>query len=129
MTLLASTPIPSRPMVWGFSLFTNDDPRGVAALDAAVRASLDRIGPRSCAVWATIARPKLAGVSYTNANRQLYALAADPALAGRLQIVPWAEAVAEHREWLRKDRVHPTQEGYAARAQLFADAALRCNLS
>jgi hypothetical protein len=128
MALLERTPIPAQRAVWAFSLFTNDDPRNAAALQAAVRSSLDRIGAGNCAIWATIARPRVAGVSYKDANRQLHALASEPASGGRLVIVPWAEAVAEHREWLRDDRVHPTPEGYAARAQMFADAAGECHV-
>jgi hypothetical protein len=126
MALLMSTPMPQRPAVWAFSLFTNDDPRNAAALELAVRASLDRIGADSCAIWATIARPRLGGVSYAQANRRLRALAADPAIGGRLVIVPWAAAVAQHREWLRKDHVHPTPAGYVGRAQMFAAAADQC---
>ena len=32
------------------SLYTNDDPRNVPALRAAIKTSLDRAGPRGCAV-------------------------------------------------------------------------------
>lgn len=123
MAMLGMTPLPTTPRALAFSLFTNDDPRGVDALETAVRASLLRLGSRDCALWATIVRPRLAGVSYAAANQRLEDLAAED---DRVRIVDWAAAVERHREWLTKDRVHPTAEGYAARAQLYADAAQRC---
>jgi hypothetical protein len=126
MALLAATPLPRRPLALGFSLFTNDDPTRVEDLDAAVRASAGRLAPGGCALWATIARPRVGGVSYAAANRRLEELAAAPELAGRLVVVPWAGEVRGHPEWLREDRVHPTPEGYAARAGLYARAAEEC---
>lgn len=129
MAMLATTPLPRRPLALGFSLFTNDDPSQVDALDAAVRASVARLAPGGCALWATIARPKVGGVAYAHANRRLEALAAAPELGGRLIVVPWADTVREHPEWLREDRVHPTPEGYAARAALYAQAASDCRVS
>lgn len=110
-----------------FSLFTNDDPVRVEALDAAVRASVATLGPRGCAVWATIVRPKVGGRSYAAANARLRALAADPALAGRLQIADWARALGGHRrQWLVADGVHATSAGYRARARIYAGALARC---
>jgi len=50
------------PAILAFSLFTNDDPRNVAQLEAAVRATATR--GNACAVWATIVRPPFAGTSY-----------------------------------------------------------------
>lgn len=120
MGMLAMTPLRPAPDVLALSLFTNDDPRNVDALDAAVRTSLD-LAP--CVLWATIVRPPVAGLSYRRVNARLRALAEeDP----RLRIVDWATAVAGHRRWLTKDRVHPTATGYAERARLYADAALGC---
>jgi hypothetical protein len=126
MQILAGTSTGSAPVVLAFSLFTNDDPRNVSALEPAVRTSLDRAGPNGCAVWATIARPPLNGVSYAAANRRLTQLAADPALAGRLRVVPWAATVRANPGWLAGDGVHATPEGYRARAQMYADAARSC---
>lgn len=126
MALLDATPLPSRPLALAFSLFTNDDPRAVDALEAAVRKSLDRLGRDDCAIWATIVRPRLGGVSYTAANDRLKALALDVDIAGRLLVIDWAAAVRRNRGWLHKDGVHPTAEGYAARAQLYAGAAEAC---
>lgn len=110
-----------------FSLFTNDDPVRIDALDAAVRASVTSLGPRGCAVWATIVRPKVGGRTYGAVNARLRALALDPALSGRLLIADWAHAVRGHRrQWLANDGVHGTAAGYWARAQLYADALARC---
>jgi hypothetical protein len=103
-----------------FSLFTNDSPRSLTALEAAVRETA-RDG---CAVWATIARRTANGDSYGAANDLLGRLAAE--LPGRLVVVPWAAAVAEHPDWLGRDGVHPNQTGYRARAQLYAQAARSC---
>lgn len=114
------------PVVTAFSLFTNDDPRNIRSLVAAVRESLDlRLGA-ACAVWATVVRPALAGRSYSPVNRRLRRLARRPDLLGRLVIVPWAERVARHPSWMGPDRVHPTSAGYEARARLYAGAVRRC---
>ncbi len=123
MAVLARTPLSRRPRALAFSLFTNDDPNAVGALEAAVRTSLDRLHRRDCALWATIVRPKLAGVSYGPANARLRALALEDE---RLRIVDWARAIRRHPEWLSRDRVHPTAEGYAARARMYARAAQVC---
>jgi hypothetical protein len=125
MSILERTAFGARRAVLAFSLFTNDDPRRVDALDAAVRRALAAAGPGGCVVWATIRRPRLAGVSYGAANARLRALAAgssDP----RLVLVPWAETVARSPRLLGGDRVHPTTAGYARRAELFAAAAQQC---
>jgi lysophospholipase L1-like esterase len=126
LQILAATDVPM-PAVLAFSLLTNDDPRNVPALDAAVRASVDRAGRGGCAVWATIVRPPLNGVSHAAANRRLEQLASEPGLAGRLKIVPWAAAARANRGWLAPDGVHATPDGYRARAQMYADAARSCH--
>ncbi len=123
MALLGITPLPATRRALAFSLFTNDDPRHVDALESAVRASLLRLGRRDCALWATIVRPRVRGVSYDAANARLRSLADSDE---RLRIVSWAGAIKRHPEWLTRDRVHPTPEGYAARAALYARAAERC---
>jgi lysophospholipase L1-like esterase len=114
-----------RPVALAFSLFTNDDPRRAPELAAWARRSLDGLPAGSCAIWATIARPKVAGVSYAQANTLLEQVGEEEP---RIVVVPWARATKLHPEWLRKDRVHATPEGYAARAQLFAEAAQSCGL-
>ena len=125
MAVLAGADPPRASFV--FSLFTNDDPVRIEALDAAVRASVASLGPHGCAVWATIVRPKVGGRTYRAVNARLRALALDPSLSGRLLVADWALAVRGHRkQWLAKDGVHGTAAGYWARAQLYADALARC---
>lgn len=108
------------------SLFTNDDPRGVGRLEAAVRESVRIAGPQACAVWATIVRPPVGGATYAAANARLEALAADRTLGADLRIVPWARQVAANPGWVAGDGVHATPEGYRARARLYADAVRSC---
>ncbi|HEX5927673.1 MAG TPA: hypothetical protein VFY45_27910 [Baekduia sp.] len=127
MAILAATGVPTEPRtVLAFSLYTNDVPRDPQQLEAAVRSSVTRLGPHGCAIWATISRRAVAGVSYKAANERLTRLAADPQLAGRLLVVPWAEQVARHHGWKAHDHVHPTAAGNLARAQLYAAAARAC---
>ncbi len=125
MGVLRDTPLPPRPIL-AFSLFTNDDPRNLPALEAAVRQSVARAGPRGCAVWATIRRPRRGGASYAGANALLERLAAEPVMAGRLQLVPWAGYTQHRRRLVGRDGVHATPAGYLARARLYAQAARRC---
>jgi lysophospholipase L1-like esterase len=105
------------------SLFTNDDPTHTDALQAAVRRSLELAGPRGCAIWATIARPPVNGVSYRAANTALERLADDDP---RLVVVPWAEQTTSDPSLLGPDGVHPTPAGYQLRARLYAEAAQAC---
>jgi hypothetical protein len=116
----------SSQTVAAFSLFTNDDPDSLDALERAVRESVARLGPHGCAIWATISRRAVHKVSYRAANARLLALAQDPPLAGRLLVVPWAEEVARHHEWKQRDHVHATAAGNLARARMYADAARAC---
>jgi hypothetical protein len=125
MAVLAGTKPPKAS--FAYSLFTNDDPVRIEQLDAAVRSSVAALGPRGCAVWATIVRPKVGGRSYGRVNARLRALALDPALSGRLLVADWARAVRGHRRaWLARDHVHATAAGYFARAQLYAEALSTC---
>jgi hypothetical protein len=126
MALLAATRLPEEPLALAFSLFTNNDPRQVDALEASVRASVTRLPPRGCAIWSTIVRPKVGGVTYEAVNQRLKRLRRDPALRSQLLVVDWARAVGRHPEWLREDGIHPTPEGYARRARLYAYAAEAC---
>ena len=125
MSILGRTKLPGGPVVLAFSLFTNDSPRNVPALDAAVRASVKRAGS-GCAIWATIVRPPQGGVSYQAANQDLRRLERDPSLGGRLLVVPWAETVAANRSLVGPDGVHATQVGYQTRASLYAQAVSAC---
>lgn len=130
MRILDRTRLPSgaagEHAVLAFSLFTNDSPTALDALEEAVRTSVARAGSHGCAIWATISRPPLNGVSYHAANVRLERLAADSRLSGRLLLVPWAELVAQHPELIGPDHVHATPAGYQARAQLYAQAAQFC---
>jgi hypothetical protein len=130
MDILAGASLPSETggarTLLAFSLYTNDAPIDVGRLEAAVRASVARLGARGCAIWATISRPGPRGASYRPANARLLELAADPALAGRLLVVPWAEQAARHHGWKARDHVHATAAGNLARAQMYADAARAC---
>jgi len=109
--------------VSAFSLFTNDDPRNVAALEDVVRESVERTFSR-CAIWATVRGWPRDGVDYHAANALLYRLARE--YGGRLLIVPWAETVDAHPGYVLDDQVHPTDEGNFVRARMYADAARRC---
>ncbi len=124
MGIIATADVATVPTVLAVSLFTNDDPGDVAALDRAVRDTVSRVGAQGCAVWATIVRPPLNGVSYGAANARLQALAGE--LGGRLVIVPWAATVARTPGLMGPDGVHPTPSGYRARARLYAQAAQSC---
>jgi hypothetical protein len=115
----------SAPPVLAVSLFTNDGPGSVAALENAVRETITLQSGRGCVIWATIVRPPVGGQTYDNANAALARLAA--ANPGVMRIVPWAAQVAAHPEWLAADGVHATPAGYAARAQLYAAAARTCS--
>jgi hypothetical protein len=112
-----------RPAVLAISLFTNDDPSHTSALETAVRRTLALVGSRGCAIWATIARPPVNGVSYRAANALLARIATDNT---RLRLVPWAERVAATPQLVGADGVHPTPAGYQLRAQLYAQAAQAC---
>ena len=57
-------PDPSNETVYAFSLFTNDGPTNVTALESAVKRSTTK----GCAVWSTIVRPPVGGTSYDGAN-------------------------------------------------------------
>jgi hypothetical protein len=123
MAIIARMDLRSQPTALAVSLFTNDDPRDVDALEAAVRTSVSAVAPDGCAVWATIVRPPYGGVSYRAANARLEAL--DAELPG-LAVVPWAEQVAASPELLADDGVHATPQGYQARATLYAEAIRSC---
>jgi len=112
------------PAIVAFSLFTNDGPTATGALEAAVRATATR--PGGCAVWATIVRPPLDGVSYRAANELLGRLAGDPRVALGLQLVDWSGVVAQSPSYLAGDGVHATPAGYRARGQLYAGAIRGC---
>lgn len=110
--------------VYAFSLFTNDDPRSVAALERAVRTSVQRAGASGCVIWATIVRPPVGGVSYDAANAGLARLSGE--LSGRLVIADWAGAVRANPGLVGGDGVHAGGGGYRTRAALYAAAVAGC---
>jgi hypothetical protein len=124
MGVLARTPLPSDgSTVLAISLFTNDAPTHTAQLQQAVRTALGRVGSHGCLLWGTIDRPPVGGVSYAPANSLLKSMAASDS---RLHVVPVAEAMNANPQLLRRDRVHPTSQGYQLLAQLYAQAARDC---
>jgi lysophospholipase L1-like esterase len=124
MRILAGAELPADgSTVLAFSLFTNDDPSHTQELETAVRQSLARAGPRGCAIWATIVRPPIDGVPYDGANAVLRRLAAADA---RMRLVDWAQLIATQPALMGPDGIHPTPQGYQARAQMYADAARSC---
>lgn len=113
-------------IVLALSLFSNNRPGEVDALEAAVRRTVRLARERDgCAVWATIAHPPFDGVPYGPVNERLRALERE--LAPRLILVPWQRAVTERPALLKGDGVHATTEGYRVRAELYADAARTCD--
>lgn len=112
------------PAIVAFSLFTNDAPTATAQLAQAVLTSSAR--PGSCAVWATIVRPPLEGVSYARANQVLEQLASDHEHGQRLMLVDWKSLVTRVPSFLAGGGVHATPEGYRARGQRYADAIRAC---
>jgi lysophospholipase L1-like esterase len=106
-----------------FDLGTNDDPSqpGVLARDlaAARKATGDR-----CLVVATLNRPPLNGVPVDGMNQAVLAFASS---ADNVQLVDWNAIAQSEPGVLGPDKVHPTPQGYALRAQLFAEAVAACS--
>lgn len=120
---LRATSLGAGPHVLAFSLFTNDGPRSVTVLDAAVRETARRAGTGGCAIWATIVAPPVGGVDYAAANTRLRRLGSE---LSSVRIVDWADAVRQHPEWMAPDGVHATPDGYRNRARLYAEEAQAC---
>jgi len=114
MQVLEATGLPPGAVL-AFSLFTNDEPGDVAALEAAVRGA----ARRGCSVWATVVHPRDFGA----ANARLRALDRE---LDDVVVVDWAETVARRPELVVPDGVHGTEEGYRVRAELYAGAIRRC---
>lgn len=123
MEIIRETDLTTVPTVLAVSLFTNDGPEEVDALEAAVRESVAEVGASGCAVWATIVRPPMNGVTYDAANARLERLAAQ---ISNLRLVDWAGRVAAAPDLLSDDGVHATPLGYQARASLYAEAIRSC---
>jgi lysophospholipase L1-like esterase len=106
-----------------FDLGTNDDPAqpGVLARDlaAARKATGDR-----CLVVATLNRPPLGGAPVDGLNQAVLAFSSS---ADNVQLVDWNAIAQSEPSLLGPDKVHPTPQGYALRAQLFAEAVGACS--
>jgi lysophospholipase L1-like esterase len=113
----------SLPRVIHVSLGTNGDPAQVSAFRAAIRAVMDAAGPNRCVVWTNIVRPPYGGVSYRGYNR---ALAAESRLRENLRVVNWSRMARQNPGWFGSDGVHPSAEGYRARAEAVARSVRRC---
>ncbi len=101
------------PSTWVVSLGTNDYDDLV--LSANVDALMADAGRRRCVLWFDVWRPG----SDEGVNAVLEAAAAR---YDNLHVVPWNALAAQHPEWFSGTDVHPSTEGYAARAQQAATA-------
>jgi hypothetical protein len=101
------------------SLGTNDPQTDVDGFRDRVRRALALTGPDRCVVWPTIWR---GGAS--DAFNDV--LAQEAAANGALRVVDWVGLVERRRELMSGDGVHPTEEGYAARADAIAETVRSC---
>jgi len=113
----------SLPGVIFVSLGTNDNPSETETFASYVEQVLDAAGPSRCVVWANIARPPYAGVSYSGYNQVLNRLSY---VRPNLTVVDWAGITRSQPGLLGSDGVHATSEGYAVRAQAMASAIATC---
>jgi hypothetical protein len=111
------------PGVIVVSLGTNDNPSETARFAGEVGAVMDAAGPSRCVIWANIARPPYAGVSYAGYNRVLTRLSLS---RPNLILADWAGIARSQPGVLGSDGVHATASGYAIRAQAIAGAIASC---
>jgi dienelactone hydrolase/lysophospholipase L1-like esterase len=121
LQVLRQTFAPSDDIVV-FDLGTNDDPAQPARLAGDLAAARQATGKR-CMVVATLNRPPLNGVSVDGLNQAVLAFAS---AARNVQLVDWNAIASSQPDLLGPDHVHPTPQGYALRAQLFAQAVAGC---
>jgi lysophospholipase L1-like esterase len=114
----------SLPRVLVISLGTNDDPRAVTLFASDVRRVEEAAGRERCVVWANVARPPYNGVSYDGFNRVLRHAAATYA---NFRVFDWQALSRTHPEWFGTDGVHPSAEGYRARAAALATLVKSCS--
>ena len=114
--------IAADPDVVVFDLGTNDDTANPDAL-AADLASARRIAGSRCMVIATLNRPPYNGVPVTGLNQAVTSFAAAD---GNVALVDWHARAQADPSLLISDGVHPTPQGYALRAKLFAAAIRSC---
>lgn len=113
----------SLPRVLVVSAGTNDDPGAVSEFRALVRRTLSLVGQGRCVVWATVVRPPYRGVSYEGYNDALRAAARR---LPNLLVLDWAAMAKAHPGWFGADGVHPSMDGYRARAKATARLIERC---
>jgi hypothetical protein len=105
-----------------FDAGTNDDPGDPSRLAGSLSEARAISGNR-CLVVATVSRPPYRGVSVDGLNRAVREFAVSEP---NVQLVDWRSVAVSRPDLLNDDRVHPTPEGYAYRAGLFADAIRGC---
>jgi hypothetical protein len=111
------------PRVVLVSLGTNDYPGATDRFASTVREVVEIAGPSRCVVWASIVRPPQQGISYDGYN---VVLAQARRQWSTFRVLPWARMAREHPEWLRRDGVHPSADGYRVRAEALAQLARTC---
>jgi dienelactone hydrolase len=106
-----------------FDLGTNDDPARPATLASDLAAARRASGDR-CLIVATLNRPPLNGISVDGLNQAVLAFAS---ASRNVQLVDWNAIAQSQPDILEPDHVHPTPQGFAMRAQLFAQAVVACS--
>lgn len=101
--------------VWVVSLGTNDAPED---FPAAARELLRLAGPSRCVLWYDIHRP----ADQDAINATLGRLASRSV---NLHVLGWHALAEAYPEWVGWDGIHPTTEGYLARAAMATDAVAR----
>lgn len=107
-----------------FDLGTNDDPALPEVLAADLESARTLAAGR-CLVIATINRPPLNGVSDQGLNLAVERFAAR---SPEVEVVDWRGMVTADPSLLAPDGVHAVPEGYAVRAEMFAQAIDACGL-
>ena len=111
------------PRVLVISLGANDDPGAVSAFAADVRRVVSAAGRNRCVIWSTVVRPPYNGVSYEGYNRVLRRAALTFA---NFRVFEWQALARAHPGWFGSDGVHPTADGYRARAAALAKLVKSC---
>jgi GDSL-like lipase/acylhydrolase family protein len=112
----------ANPDVVVFDLGTNDDTANPDALASDLAAARQIAGSR-CMVIATLNRPPYNGVPVNGLNHAVTSFAAAD---GNVALVDWHARAQADPSLLISDGVHPTPQGYALRAKLFAAAIKSC---
>jgi hypothetical protein len=106
-----------------FDLGSNDDLAQPALLARDLAGARHVTGDR-CLIVATLNRPPFNGVSVDGLNQAILAFAS---ASPNVQLVDWNALAESEPGVLGPDGVHPTPQGYALRAQLFAEAVAACS--